>query len=101
MIKARANRAIGWHQVSHGNLGWPGEFGLNSDINNPRDTWKFAAIQAIPWFTAAILGLIVLDPASEYLGRYVFILLCLHASDLKAVASQFLTLSYNYGFVPF
>lgn len=57
--------------MAHGNLGWPSEFGLNSDINNPADTWIFAAIQAVPWFTAAILGLIVLDPASECFGRYV------------------------------
>ena len=84
----RANCRPGWDQVANGNLGksllafnvgffsaltlvgWPKEFGL-TDVNNPNssDGWKFAAIQAMPWFSAAFLGSYLSDPLSEYIGR--------------------------------
>lgn len=52
--------------------GWPHDFGL-TDVNNPNspDGWKFAAIQGMPWFSAAFLGSYLSDPLSEYIGRYV------------------------------
>jgi hypothetical protein len=112
---ARANCGPGWDQVANGNLGkplqlrlvfflllttvgWPGEFGLKVDINNPsgRDTWIFGAIQAMPWFSAAILGSYLSDPVSEFIGRYACILLCILVHSLRcclnALASQFLVL---------
>ena len=47
-----ASMAQGWAQVANGNLGWTNAFGIEVD---PRDksrrdgTWKFSAIQAMPW----------------------------------------------------
>jgi hypothetical protein len=52
------DRAVGWDQVATGNLGWPTEFGLDFNINHPltTDTWIFGAVNAITWFSAAIIG---------------------------------------------
>ncbi|KAL9609064.1 MAG: hypothetical protein Q9167_006143 [Letrouitia subvulpina] len=52
-----ASMVHGWDQVSNGNLGWPGEFGIKKT-----DNWKFAAVQAIPWFSASFLGSYLSDP---------------------------------------
>lgn len=60
----------GWDQAANGNLGWPGEFRVDSgDPNTRGDTWKFAIVQAAPWFSASILGSCLSDPLSERTGR--------------------------------
>ena len=61
----------GWDQVANGNPGWPEHL---IDVVNPyaRNTFNtriFAAVQAIPWFSASILGSYLSDPLSEYVGR--------------------------------
>ncbi|KAL9595177.1 MAG: hypothetical protein Q9219_006600 [cf. Caloplaca sp. 3 TL-2023] len=58
-----ASAVQGWDQVANGNLGWPGE------LHCVDDTTIFALVQAVPWFSAAILGSYLSDPLSEYIGR--------------------------------
>ena len=66
-----ASLTQGWDQAATGNLGWPTEFGVSYDTNNPagRDTWIFSGIQSIMWFSAAALGSYLSDPLSEHIGR--------------------------------
>ena len=67
-----ASMVQGWVQVANGNLGWPAALGVQVDPRDPTkydDTWKFAAVQAIPWFSASILGSFLSDPLSEFTGR--------------------------------
>ena len=66
-----ASLTQGWDQAATGNLLWPKEFGLNpySRDSPAKDVWIFGFIQAIPWFSAAILGSYLSDPISEYIGR--------------------------------
>ncbi|KAL8869867.1 MAG: hypothetical protein Q9174_003946 [Haloplaca sp. 1 TL-2023] len=73
-----AAMAQGWDQVANGNLGWTDTFQLQIDprtepqyrgSSHEWDTHKFAAVQAVPWFSAAILGPYLSDPLSEFTGR--------------------------------
>ena len=66
-----ASLTQGWDQVVTGNLGWPEEFGVQTNVDDParRDLWIFGAIQSIMWFSAAILGSYLSDPISEHIGR--------------------------------
>ncbi|KAL9594205.1 MAG: hypothetical protein Q9179_005498 [Wetmoreana sp. 5 TL-2023] len=66
-----ASMTQGWDQVANGNLGWKEEFDIHVDPQDPNKSgaWKFAAVQAIPWFSASILGSYLSDPLSEFLGR--------------------------------
>ena len=67
-----ASMVQGWVQVANGNLGWPTEFGVQVDPRDPtknNDTLKFAIVQAVPWFSASILGSFLSDPLSEFTGR--------------------------------
>ncbi|KAL8772478.1 MAG: hypothetical protein Q9209_002430 [Squamulea sp. 1 TL-2023] len=61
----------GWGQVANGNPQWPKDLHkvLHPYERNTENTMIFAAVQAIPWFSAAILGSYLSDPLSEYLGR--------------------------------
>lgn len=61
----------GWDQVANGNSGWPRALHKVEDPyeKNNDNTLIFAAVQAIPWFSASILGSYLSDPLSEYVGR--------------------------------
>jgi MFS family permease len=64
----------GWDQqgIAGANLGWPGEFGLdiNLDNANNNDIWIFGAVNAITYFSASVVGAYISDPLNEYLfGR--------------------------------
>ena len=67
-----ASMTQGWDQVANGNLGWPGEFGLDvSAEGTGTDLWKFGIANAIIWFSAAVLGPFLVDPIchSRFFGR--------------------------------
>lgn len=67
-----ASTVQGWDQVANGNLGWTDAFGIQVDPRDPTKrggTWKFAIVQAVPWFSASILGSYLSDPLSEFTGR--------------------------------
>ena len=62
---------MGWDQVANGNSHWPKDI---HKVDNPYERNKvntqiFAAVQAIPWFSASILGSYLSDPLAEYVGR--------------------------------
>jgi hypothetical protein len=51
----------GWDQVATGNLRWPEDFGLEVNIDlHSKDAWIFGAVNAITWFSAAIIGYLAL-----------------------------------------
>lgn len=61
----------GWNQTaSNGaNLNWPSQLGLNNvDSCDPRgtDAWIFAIVNAMPYFTASLVGCWISDPINEY-----------------------------------
>ena len=67
-----ASMVQGWAQVANGNFGWP--LDLYKEHERPYEYSKdhpllFAAVQAVPWFSAAILGSYLSDPLSEFVGR--------------------------------
>ncbi|KAF4628579.1 hypothetical protein G7Y89_g9571 [Cudoniella acicularis] len=67
-----ASLTQGWDQVANGNLGWPGTFGLViSPDGTGNDIWRFGAVNAITWFSAALLGPCLVDPIchSKFFGR--------------------------------
>jgi len=67
-----ASMTQGWNQVANGNLGWPKEFGLQVNATGGgADIWKFGAVNAVLWFSAAVLGPCLLDPIcnSSFFGR--------------------------------
>ncbi|KAH8587427.1 major facilitator superfamily domain-containing protein [Bisporella sp. PMI_857] len=67
-----ASLTQGWDQVANGNLGWPQDFGLSIESGGTgKDIWKFGAINAITWFSAAVLGPFFVDPVchSRLFGR--------------------------------
>ncbi|KAF4633316.1 hypothetical protein G7Y89_g4802 [Cudoniella acicularis] len=56
----------GWVQVANGNLGWPRDFQV--DINKSgtgKDVWTFGLVNAVPWFSAAFLGTILINRICE------------------------------------
>ena len=58
--------------MANGNLGWIDTLGIQVDPRDPSHnggTLIFAAVQSVPWFTAAILGSYLSDPLSEFSGR--------------------------------
>ena len=59
-----ASAVQGWDQVANGNFGWP--FDPHTGTSS---TLVFAVVQAVPWFSAAILGSWLSDPLSERIGR--------------------------------
>ena len=66
-----ASMSQGWEQVANGNSGWPDDFDTSVDHRDPRKrdgTLKFAIAQAVPWFSASILGSFLSAPLSEYTG---------------------------------
>jgi hypothetical protein len=68
-----ASMTQGWNQVANGNLGWPKEFGLQVNATGGgADIWKFGAVNAVLWLSAAVLGPCLLDPIchSSFFGRY-------------------------------
>ncbi|KAE9378467.1 MFS general substrate transporter [Stipitochalara longipes BDJ] len=67
-----ASLTQGWDQVANGNLGWPQAFGLSLESGGTgKDIWRFGAINAITWFSAAVLGPFLVDPVchSKLFGR--------------------------------
>jgi len=67
-----ASLTQGWNQVANGNLGWPKDFGLDvTDTGTGVDIWKFGAVNAVLWLSAAVLGPCLLDPIchSSFFGR--------------------------------
>ena len=62
-----ASMVQGWDQVANGNLGWTAEYHIHTDQRH--GNWIFAAFQALPWFSASILGSCLSDPLSELTGR--------------------------------
>lgn len=63
-----------WDQqaIAGANLGWPADFGLNVDLDNPNTNgiWIFGAVNAITYFSASVVGAYISDPLNEYfLGR--------------------------------
>lgn len=62
----------GWDQATNGNLGWPVSFGLAINAHGTgTDVWKFGLVNAIPWFSAAVLGPLFVDPVcyAKVFGR--------------------------------
>ncbi|KAL8783696.1 MAG: hypothetical protein Q9213_004435 [Squamulea squamosa] len=60
----------GWDQVANGSFGWPSLHNVpNPYERNHQNTLIFAALQATPWFSAAILGSYLSDPLSDWLTR--------------------------------
>ena len=67
-----ASMTQGWDQVANGNAGWTDDLGILVDRCDPRQndgTLRFAIAQAVPWFSASVLGPLLSDPFSEYFGR--------------------------------
>lgn len=75
-----ASTVQGWDQVANGNLGWNDEFGVS--------TLKFAAVQAIPWFSASILGSFLSDPLSEFTGRRMALFIAALCSFFSSIAGS-------------
>lgn len=69
----------GWVQgaIVGANLGWPSEFGLNVNSNDPNhtpvstsDVWIFGAVNSIVFFAASLVGAFLCDPLTEiFFGR--------------------------------
>ena len=72
----------GWDQVANGNSGWPWTLQVSTN------TWIFAAVQAMPWFSASILGSYLSDPLSEYVGRRKALLVAGFCSFSASVAGS-------------
>lgn len=84
----------GWDQVANGNLGWTDAFGIQVDPLDPAKrggTWKFAIVQAVPWFSASILGSYLSDPLSEYTGRRIALFIAALCSFTSSVAGSRVT----------
>lgn len=67
-----ASLTQGWDQVANGNLGWPDTFHLDITLTGTGPgIWIFGGANAITWFSAAIIGMIVVDPIchSSWWGR--------------------------------
>ena len=85
-----ASMTQGWDQVANGNLGWKDEWHIVVDPHHPSDsgTWKFGAVQALPWFAASILGSYLSDPLSEYVGRRGALFVAASCSFASSVAGS-------------
>jgi hypothetical protein len=69
----------GWVQgaIVGANLGWPAEFGLSINLNDPQhqkvitsDVWLFGGVNAIVFFAASLVGAFLCDPLTEiFVGR--------------------------------
>lgn len=86
-----ASMIQGWDQVANGNLGWTDEFGIEldpRDYSKRADTWKFAIVQAVPWFSASFLGSYLSDPLSEFTGRRTALFIATLCSLTSSVAGS-------------
>ncbi|KAF2405347.1 hypothetical protein EJ06DRAFT_552751 [Trichodelitschia bisporula] len=84
-----ASMTQGWDQVANGNLGWPDDFGVPISADQTgNNVWKFGLVNAIPWFSAAVAGTLLIDPIchSRFFGRRgaVFIAACCSFSAMVA-----------------
>lgn len=89
-----ASMVQGWDQVANGNLGWTDAFGIQADPRDPAKragTWKFAIVQAVPWFSASILGSYLSDPLSEFTGRRIALFTSALCSFTSSVAGSRVT----------
>jgi len=69
----------GWVQgaIVGANLGWPAEFGLSINPNDPQhqqvsssDVWLFGGVNSIVFFAASLVGAFLCDPLTEiFVGR--------------------------------
>lgn len=86
-----ASMIQGWDQVANGNLGWTDAFGIEVDPRNSKrkgDIRKFAAVQAVPWFSASLLGSFLSDPLSEFTGRRTALFTATLCSFTSSVAGS-------------
>lgn len=86
-----AGMVQGWDQVANGNLGWTKEFQIQVDLRDKsksRNTWIFAGVQAIPWFSASILGSFLSDPLSEFTGRRMALFIAALCSFTSSIAGS-------------
>lgn len=82
-----ASMVQGWVQVANGNTEMTKAFGIEVDAH----IWKFAIVQAIPWFSASILGSCLSDPLSEFTGRRVALFTSAVCSFTSSIAGSRVT----------
>ena len=86
-----ASMVQGWAQVANGNLGWTEEFSVRVSPQYDYDKGaviRFALVQAVPWFSAAVLGSYLSDPLSEFTGRRSALFLAAFCSFASAIAGS-------------